>query len=96
MSGRTKGTVREFMDYLGLPKDAKFGGFCVHHESRDEFLCLYEDDNYSCTKAWSKTPENALTFGDQLEAEKVTKNINNGSVTAAIFDVGNKLLVQTM
>lgn len=93
---RMKGTIRDFMDYIGLPKHACFSGFCVHHEDKDEFLCLYQRDDGKVLKAWSKTPENAISFGDQLEAEQITKDIGNGTVTAAIFDIGDRLLVHVM
>ncbi len=66
-------------------------GFCVHHEERDEFLALYEDDKYMTNKVWSITPELALLFDDQLESEALAKKINDGSVGAILFDKGSTI-----
>lgn len=88
MKNRRTGTILELKKIYKIPKEAVFLGFCIHHEKRDEFLCFYDDNNDSCTKAWSATPRSALYYPDQLEMEKIIKNINNGCTPAAVFDVG--------
>lgn len=86
-----EGSIADVRAKLGLPDDAEYLGYAVHHEDRDEFLAKFSDAAVTL-KAWAKTPELALRFGSISEAVE-TSNKCDGSIVVGMFDIGSQIYV---
>lgn len=91
-AGLRQRTVDDLKRQYGLPDHTLFLGYAVHLEAADEFLGKFRKSRGEISRAWSKTPESALTFQSIAEALDVS-NSCPGSIVVGMFDTGDQILV---
>lgn len=78
----------------GIPETAECLGWAVNLPESDEFLSLLEYNEESILKGWAATPELAMTFETEEEAEKAIELIEKGR-TVLMFDAGDRIITLT-
>ena len=90
--GLVQRTLDDIRQELELPADAKFLGYGIHLQDRDEFLGFINDRPSLTQKAWTKNPVDAVTYGKFADAFADSKRCPD-SIVVGIFDLGDQIYV---
>ncbi len=86
-------TVKELKKRFNIPENAKFLGYSLHLPDSDEFLVLFEDNEYVTRFGWHISPEKALTFKNQKKVMYIKKNHKPQGIVVQLWDLGKQILV---
>lgn len=87
-----KRKLDEIKKELGIPEDAEFCGYVIHHKENDEFIQAIEDTPLIVKRAFVKAPEEAMRFGRYLDANQFVRP-EKGESVVGLFDVGSRFVV---
>lgn len=58
---------------LGIPEEAEFFGYVIHHTENDEYVQAIEDTPQVIKRAFTKLPEEGMRFAKYLEANQFVR-----------------------
>lgn len=87
-----KRKLDEVKKELGIPEDAEFCGYLIHHAENDEFIQAIEDTPLVVKRAYVKAPEEGMRFGRYLDANQFARP-EKGEAVVGLFDVGGRFVV---
>jgi hypothetical protein len=63
----------EIKQRLGIPEEAEFYGYVIHHAENDEYVQAIEDTPQLIKRAFAKQPEEGMRFAKYLEANQFVR-----------------------
>ena len=63
----------EIKQQLGIPVEAEFFGYVIHHAENDEYVQAIEDTPQVIKRAFTRLPEEGLRFGKYVEANQFVR-----------------------
>lgn len=63
----------EIKQQLGIPEEAEFFGYVIHHAENDEYVQAIEDTPQVIKRAFTRLPEEGLRFGKYVEANQFVR-----------------------
>jgi hypothetical protein len=82
-SNSIAGSIDDFIEMVGLPKDALFLGYTVHLPNTDEFLSSF-GKSPSALIVWTQIPEYALVTKDYKRVVEIFNDAATTNSAAAI------------
>jgi hypothetical protein len=58
---------------LGIPEEAEFFGYVIHHTENDEYVQAIEDTPQVIKRAFTPLPEEGMRFAKYLEANQFVR-----------------------
>lgn len=84
--------LEQIKEQLGIPAEAEFRGYLIHHAEDDEFVQAIEDTPLLVKRAFSKAPEEAMRFGRYLDANQFVRP-EKGESVVGLFELDGSFVV---
>ncbi|NQY66071.1 MAG: hypothetical protein HRT38_20815 [Alteromonadaceae bacterium] len=88
--------LKLMINEFDLPAETKFIGYAIHLKNSDKFLYQHQiKKDYSVTKAWCTSPEQAEKFQSLEEVTKIRDELQTKARVVWMFDVNKQYIVTT-
>lgn len=84
--------LEQIKEQLGIPAEAEFRGYLIHHAGNDEFVQAIEDTPLLVKRAFAKTSEEAMRFGRYLDANQFVRP-EKGESVVGLFELDGRFVV---
>lgn len=85
--------MEDVIKEIGLPENTKWIGFAIHSVENDDFLMLFEENEYAENLTWVKFPDQAKKFKSLKKAEKIRNKFKPDAEVVWLFDIGKQIVV---